>query len=543
MMCHRNRNINNLSLNGRNNLNSCNNPNLNNRNNLNLINRNKPQSQQPQQSQPQTLLQWPRQPQQFQFQWPQPPQSQWPQQPQQSQPHQFQWSQPPQSQWPQQPQQSQFQWPQPPQSQWPQQPQQSQPQWPQPPLPQWPQQPQQPQQNQQRQWPHHEYQWSQSPSQQPQQYLPQLPPQPPQQIDDEEKIDKMLKEEFLRIEEIINISPDPYKTKKKIADEFGLILPDYINFMTEKYRKSQSPISTITSLESSPAMSPHSPLRSPPLKSRTPICRLNILLENVTTPEVLPQDPNANVPDKYTEPKTSHEYSQKQMSEILENNYSSLPKWILDIIYVELRALFLRTRHLDHSSRNSMIEDIISKLFPHFSKKKENKQKISFMGKRFRKVFDGWRSELWSNIGFAYQNSCTNDNISQLKSKVSVSTIFHQCLSEEVDDDKTARRNFFMANTDLYTINLDFACTDKIDVTRSMELSHYYISAARSFPEDDDEKNDNDEREQRKHKKKDIVAGAGGDDNTLRFWKIFNTLRTKGIENKYSWKLDGLIML
>ncbi|GES99571.1 hypothetical protein GLOIN_2v1883811 [Rhizophagus clarus] len=172
------------------------------------------------------------------------------------------------------------------------------------------------------------------------------------------------------------------------------------------------------------------------------------------------------------------------MSEILENNYSSLPKWILDIIYVELRALFL--------------------------------------------LFDGWRSELWSNIGFAYQNSCTNDNISQLKSKVSVSTIFRQwltcvsnelseeieralqnviiygirCLSEEVDDDKTARRNFFMANTDLYTINLDFACTDKIDVTRSMELSHYYISAARSFPEDDDEKNDNDEREQRKHKKK-----------------------------------------
>ncbi|PKC70475.1 hypothetical protein RhiirA1_454723 [Rhizophagus irregularis] len=55
----------------------------------------------------------------------------------------------------------------------------------------------------------------------------------------------------------------------------------------------------------------------------------------------------------------------------------------LDIIYVELRALFLRTWHLDHSSRNLMIEDIISKLFPHFAKKKENKQKTGFMGKRF----------------------------------------------------------------------------------------------------------------------------------------------------------------
>ncbi|GES74174.1 hypothetical protein GLOIN_2v1883811 [Rhizophagus clarus] len=312
----------------------------------------------------------------------------------------------------------------------------------------------------------------------------------------------MLKEEFLRIEEIINISPDPYKTKKKIADEFSLILPDYINFMTKKYRKSQSPISTITSLKFSPVTSPHSPLRSLPLKSCTPMDNferqlinnnLELLSQYFTKERHYPRSPsprpNANVPDKYTEPKTSRKYSQKQISEILENNYSSLPKLILDIIYVELKALFLRTRHLNHSSRNLMIEDIIS---------------------------------------FAYQNSCTNDNIFQLKSKVSVSTIFRQwltcvsnelseemeralqnviiygirCLSEEVDDDKTARRNFFMANTDLYTINLDFTCTDKIDVTTSMELSHYYISAARSFPKDNDEKNDNDEREQRKHKKK-----------------------------------------
>lgn len=40
----------------------------------------------------------------------------------------------------------------------------------------------------------------------------------------------------------------------------------------------------------------------------------------------------------------------------------------------------------------------------------------------------------------------------------------------------------------------------------------------------------------------DIVTGAGGDDNTLRFWKIFNTpSKNKKTENKCSWKLDGLI--
>jgi hypothetical protein len=73
----------------------------------------------------------------------------------------------------------------------------------------------------------------------------------------------MLKEEFLRIEKIISKSSDPYVIKKKIADRFGLVLPEYINLVTEKqYRRSQSPIVT-TSLESSPATSPHSPQYSP----------------------------------------------------------------------------------------------------------------------------------------------------------------------------------------------------------------------------------------------------------------------------------------
>jgi len=180
----------------------------------------------------------------------------------------------------------------------------------------------------------------------------------------------------------------------------------------------------------------------------------------------------------------------------------------LPIIYVELRALFLpykindhfssfcseetqtrdhfsekffiglRTRHLDNSARNLMVEDIISKLFPHFAKE-ENKQKISSLSKHFRRSFDGWRSELWSNIVSAYQNSNSNSNnsISKFRSSLKVSTIFRQWLtsvsnelSEEMEkalqnvvmygiiclienDDKSARSKFFMANVDLYTIN------------------------------------------------------------------------------------------
>jgi hypothetical protein len=62
--------------------------------------------------------------------------------------------------------------------------------------------------------------------------------------------------------------------------------------------------------------------------------------------------PDANVPDSYIEPKTYKEHSQRKTSEIIEYNYSSLPKWINDIISVELnKALFLRTRHRDHPSK------------------------------------------------------------------------------------------------------------------------------------------------------------------------------------------------
>ena len=40
----------------------------------------------------------------------------------------------------------------------------------------------------------------------------------------------------------------------------------------------------------------------------------------------------------------------------------------------------------------------------------------------------------------------------------------------------------------------------------------------------------------------DIVTGAGGDDNTLRFWKVFNAPnRSRKKEKTSALKLDGLI--
>ena len=39
----------------------------------------------------------------------------------------------------------------------------------------------------------------------------------------------------------------------------------------------------------------------------------------------------------------------------------------------------------------------------------------------------------------------------------------------------------------------------------------------------------------------DIVTGAGGDDNTLRFWKVFNAPTKSRKEKNSALKLDGLI--
>lgn len=68
-----------------------------------------------------------------------------------------------------------------------------------------------------------------------------------------------------QIDRIINKASDPFTIKKKIADRFGLILPEYINLVAEKeYRKSQSPITTASSPAESLPTSPHSPhIRNP----------------------------------------------------------------------------------------------------------------------------------------------------------------------------------------------------------------------------------------------------------------------------------------
>ncbi|CAB4392097.1 unnamed protein product [Rhizophagus irregularis] len=342
-----------------------------------------------------STISWPQQTQHHQ-------QSQWPQQPQH---HQWSQPQPQLSQWSQpQPQLPQWSQPQPQLPQW-SQPQPQLPQWsqPQPQLPQWSQpQPQLPQ------WPRPQFQlpqWSQ-----PQPQLPQWPrpqsqlPQLSQQFDlfqspkQEENIDELLSQ----IARIINKASDPFTIKKKIADRFGFILPEYINLVAEKeYRKSRSPVTTASSPAESLPTSPHSPHLP---HTRTPMDEIeNELVEaGISLPEKYfvngrypkTSRPSARSPNELSDTSGYSSLNQQQLSSILLIN--SMPKWVRNFIINELKPLFLRTHHLDQSSKNRIIQDFLTILFPKFVELYPDK--LNEVAKSFRKTWSYWRNMLWDKI-------------------------------------------------------------------------------------------------------------------------------------------------
>ncbi|CAB4401260.1 unnamed protein product [Rhizophagus irregularis] len=423
-------------------------------------------SQQPQQLQQLQQSQWPQQPQQQfsqqpqqlqqlqQSQWPQQPQQQFSQQPQQLQQHQqSQWPQQPQhhqqSQWPQQPQHHQWLQPQPQLSQW-SQPQPQLPQWsqPQPQLPQWP--------RPQSQLP----QWSQ-----PQPQLPQWP--------------------------------------------FGFILPEYINLVVEKeYRKSRSPVTIASSLAESLPTSPHS-LHLP--HTRTPMDEIeNELVEvGISLPEKYfvnrrypkTSRPSARSPNELSDPSGYSSLNQQQLSSILLIN--SMPKWVRNFIINELKPLFLRTRHLDQSSKNRIIQDFLTILvFPKFIELYPDK--LNEVAKSFRKTWSYWRNMLWDKINERYRliqkrreksgqsvaHHLKNHHLSDIFSlwfKYTTDLVLSQedlnslknliffaihCIKNYED----ARNRFYTHNGDLYTVNNIFNSSSGLNIAASMDLSKYEIN-------------------------------------------------------------------
>ncbi|CAB4401334.1 unnamed protein product [Rhizophagus irregularis] len=78
-----------------------------------------------------------------------------------------------------------------------------------------------------------------------------------------------------------------------------------------------------------------------------------------------------------------------------------MPKWVRNFIINELKPLFLRTRHLDQSSKNRIIQDFLTILFPKFVEL--HPDKLNEVAKSFRKTWSYWRNMLWDKINERYR--------------------------------------------------------------------------------------------------------------------------------------------
>jgi len=224
-------------------------------------------------------------------------------------------------------------------------------------------------------------------------------------------------------------------------------------------------------------------------------------------PSRLPR-PQPNVPSKYVDAHSGSEYDQNAIVNHLSS--TSLQKWIKESITLEMRLLFLRTRNLDISQKNQMVADVIKAMFPNI-----NGTNLKVHAKSIRRNFYDWRNILWTNIKTKYKwmyshNTTTIKELNKLLVSRHVHEIFRPWLqyipntisqeTEQVLRDvilfgfwclmnytTKPHNEFFTANADLYTINIDFKSISGYNIATSMDMSKYEISAPRSFKNNPEE--------------------------------------------------------
>ena len=178
-------------------------------------------------------------------------------------------------------------------------------------------------------------------------------------------------------------------------------------------------------------------------------------------------------------------------------------KWVRTAVINELKTLFLRTRLLDESSKNLIIQDFLALLFPTFVNCYPNN--LGDMARTFRKNWISWRNVLWDKInerykvcqkrkendsekpvGFYLKNQHLNEifslwfkfthdplsreNIDSFRNLILFA--FH-CIENYQDD---AHNRFYTYNGDLYTVNNIFNSSSGYDIAASMDLSKYEIA-------------------------------------------------------------------
>ncbi|CAB4386474.1 unnamed protein product [Rhizophagus irregularis] len=210
--------------------------------------------------------------------------------------------------------------------------------------------------------------------------------------------------------------------------------------------------------------------------------------------------PSARSPNELSDPSGYSSLNQQQLSSILLIN--SMPKWIRNFIINELKPLFLRTCHLDQSSKNRIIQDFLTILFPKFVEL--HPDKLNEVAKSFRKTWSYWRNMLWDKINERHRliqkrREKSGQSVAHHLKNYHLSDIFSLwfkyttdlVLSQEdlnslknliffaihcIENYEDARNQFYMHNGDLYTVNNIFNSSSGLNIAASMDLSKYEIN-------------------------------------------------------------------
>ncbi|CAB5193421.1 unnamed protein product [Rhizophagus irregularis] len=390
---------------------------------------------------------------------------------------------------------------------------------------------------------------------------------PSTQLLSDEEIDNLLATLFLQIEDIMSRAVNPVYVRQSIAERFAMTLPEHLHDQIEQMihrGKRSSEERSRTSSSSTPIMTTPTLTRTDSMdtleeiplitQSSTSTSSLGIAIPSVTSstlPRMNPMDdmeeellssglqlpkfylknrryptsirPYANSPEKFTDRDTNISYNQKRISNIISLQ-NSIPKWLRIIVINELKSLFLRTRNLDKSNNNQIIEDFLASLLPTFMN--DHPDILHNVAKSFRETWSYWRNTLWDNIKLryeTYQKRKEKDESLDFKPYLKgrhIEEIFNLWLkfsdkpiSQENENslknlilfgfhcleiyNSDARDRFFTHTGNLYTVNNIFNNLSGYNIGSSIDLSKYEIEN-----NDDDDSNSSSEDEPKPKSKK-----------------------------------------
>ncbi|GET50715.1 serine/threonine protein kinase [Rhizophagus irregularis DAOM 181602=DAOM 197198] len=361
---------------------------------------------------------------------------------------------------------------------------------------------------------------------------------PSTQLLSDEEIDNLLVTLFLQIEDIMSRAVNPVYVRQSIAERFAMTLPEHLHdqieqmihrgkrFSEERSHTSSSstPIMTTPTLTRTDSMDT---LEEIPLitQSSTSTSSLGIAIPSVTSSTLPQMNPMDDMEEEFLSsglqlPKF---YLKNRRYPTSIRPYANSPEKFTDLIN-ELKSLFLRTRNLDKSNNNQIIEDFLASLLPTFMN--DHPDILHNVAKSFRKTWSYWRNTLWDNIKLryeTYQKRKEKDESLDFKPYLKgrhIEEIFNLWLkfldkpiSQENENslknlilfgfhcleiyNSDARDHFFTHTGNLYTVNNIFNNLSGYNIGSSIDLSKYEIEN-----NDDDDSNSSSEDEPKPKSKK-----------------------------------------